>query len=120
MVSGEGAIFGTRVRHKCPASNKMPANLAWTAGLVAEDCPEGYARHSPPPRFLYVWQGKGLAARCLYVWQGKELFAQKWCKIRGYSDVWQRQDLAWVTGDSKTWSRHQLLWTSERVTGDRR
>ena len=55
-----------------------------------------------PPVFLYVWQGKELAARCLYVWQGKELFAQKWCKIRGYSDVWQRQDLAWVTGDSKT------------------
>jgi hypothetical protein len=98
----------------------MPANLAQTAGLVAEDCPEGYARHSPPPRFLYVWQEKGLAARCLYVWQGKELFAQKWCKIRGYSDVWQRQDLALVTGDSKTQSRHQLLWTSHHATGDRR
>src|SRR5712675_1080597 len=72
----------------------MPANPAWAAGLVAEDCPEGYACYGPPPIFLYVWQGKGLAARCLYVWQGKELFAQKWCKIRGYSDVWQRQDLA--------------------------
>jgi len=29
------------------------------------------------------------------VWQGKDLFAQEWCKIRRYSDVWQRQDLAW-------------------------
>jgi len=76
-VSGEGAILSTRMKHKCPASNKMPANPAWAAGLVAEDCPDRYACHGPPPIFLYVWQGKGLAAQCLYVWQGKELFAQK-------------------------------------------
>src|SRR5260221_14777551 len=98
MVRGEDANFGTRVRHKCPASNKMPANPAWAAGLVGEDCPEGYARHSPPPIFLYVWQGKGLVAWCVYVWEVKEIFEKKLGKNRGYSGVWERPDFAGVTG----------------------
>jgi hypothetical protein len=76
MASGEDAIFGRRVRHKCPASNKMPANLAWTAGLVAEDCPEGYARHSHP-RISVCVAGKGVSSTVSVCVAGKGVICTK-------------------------------------------
>src|SRR5882757_5988122 len=83
MVRGEGAIFSTRVRHKCPASNKMPANPAWAAGLVAGDCPDRYACHSPPPHISVCVAGKGVSGTVSVCVAGKGVICTKMVQNSG-------------------------------------